>query len=44
MDGWEVTLKAAGLTEGQASFAGETGGSVGPGSSGEGKLGRGISR
>ena len=36
LDGWRVTLKAAGLTADEASFAGETVGEVGPGSSGTG--------
>ena len=36
MAGWRVTLQSAGLTSGSPSFAGETSGEVGPGSSGEG--------
>ena len=36
LDGWRVTLNAAGLTADEASFAGETVGEVGPGSSGTG--------
>ena len=36
MAGWRVTLEPAGLTAGAPSFAGETRGGVGPGSSGEG--------
>ena len=34
--GWRVTLDSAMLTAGEASFAGETAGSIGPGSSGSG--------
>ena len=36
MTGWGVELKAAGLTVGEASFAGETGGTLGSASRGEG--------
>jgi len=36
MAGWRVTLGSAGLTAGDPSFAGETTGEVGPGSSGAG--------
>ena len=36
LDGWRVTLEAASLTVGDASFAGGTGGAVGSGTSGEG--------
>ena len=36
MTGWGVELKAAGLTVGDASFAGETGGTLGSASRGEG--------
>ena len=36
MAGWRVTLQSAGLTAGSPSFAGETRGMIGPGSSGEG--------
>ena len=36
LGGWQVTLNAAKLTTGWASFAGETVGQVGPGSSGTG--------
>ena len=35
--GWRVTLEAAGLSGGSASFAGATGGTVGPGTSGTGR-------
>ena len=36
MEGWRVTLGSAGLTTGEPSFAGETRGEIGPGSSGAG--------
>ena len=36
LDGWRVVLETAPLTAGNASFAGGTGGAVGPGTSGEG--------
>ena len=36
LDGWRVVLETAPLTAGEASFAGGTGGAVGPGTSGEG--------
>lgn len=36
LGGWRVTLNAAKLTTGEASFTGETAGQVGPGSSGTG--------
>lgn len=36
MGGWQVALKEAGLTDGEASFAGKTMGALGPGSSGTG--------
>ena len=36
MAGWRVTLEAVGLRSGSATFAGATGGTVGPGTSGEG--------
>ncbi len=36
LDGWRVTLNSAPLTAGSASFAGETGGTVGVGTSGAG--------
>ena len=36
LGGWRVTLETAPLTVGDASFAGGTGGAVGPGTSGEG--------
>ena len=36
MTGWGVELKAAGLTVGDATFAGETGGTLGPATRGEG--------
>lgn len=36
LDGWRMTLNAAGLMAGEATFAGETGGTVGSGTAGEG--------
>lgn len=36
MEGWRVTLEAAGLSGGSASFAGATSGTVGPSTSGAG--------
>ena len=36
MDGWRVTLRPAGLTDGRAAFAGQTEATLGPGTSGEG--------
>ena len=36
LDGWRATLNAARLTVDSASFAGTAGGTVGPGTSGEG--------
>ncbi len=36
LDGWRVTLEAASLAVGEASFAGSTGGAVGSGTSGAG--------
>ena len=37
LDGWQVTLNAAKLTAGLSSFAGETGGAVGPDTNGAGR-------
>ena len=37
LSGWRVTLEAAGLTDGSASFAGATVGTVGPGTAGAGR-------
>ena len=36
MDGWRVTLRPAGLTDGRAAFAGQTEATLSPGTSGEG--------
>ena len=36
MDGWRVTLRPAGLTDGRAAFAGQTEATLGPRTSGEG--------
>lgn len=37
LDGWRVTLNVAPLTAGEASFAGETGGAIGPDTDGVGR-------